>query len=166
MIRKRPDTRRGVAIAMAIVFASILLVMALGLTSMTGQALPQNIIHDERASVELVGQGLIDLAALKFQLCPAQFYAAYEAKKNGYTVPMNTFLQDLTLVQEASSSHLTGKIYVRITNMSLHTATSSYWKNEVLSIDAVATYTSRHNQNAISRNINRILHTDRVVQTP
>ncbi len=163
----RPSNqRRGVAIALAIVFASILLLMALSMYKMIGQALPQNVVHDERIKVELVGQGLVDRAALKFQLCPAQFYAADAAKKAGYSDAMNYFLEDLTLVEDASSSFMVGRISAEITAMTLHTASGSHWNDEVLSIESIASYTSQRNAASITRSITRVFNTKRQVQTP
>lgn len=160
------NQRRGVAIALAITFASILLLMALSMFKMIGQALPQNIVHDERIKVELVGQGLVDRAALKFQLCPAQFYAADAARNAGDAAAMNYFLEDLTLVEEASSSFMVGRISAKVTSMTLHTASGAHWKDEVLSIEAIASYTSQRNTASITRTISRVLNTNRQVQTP
>ncbi len=160
--------RRGTAVAMALVFATILLLMAIGFVRQLRQAHPQNRLIDERVKVELLANSAIDKAILKFQLFQGDYYAAVAASKLGYHQPLQDFFINDTGLRyvnfgDASSSFSNHTIGVVIASVSL--LTDWKWNTEALRIIANVTYTDSVGRN-VDKDVVRIVKLDRRLNTP
>lgn len=160
--------RRGTAVAMALIFATILLLMAIGFVRQLRQAHPQNRLIDERVKVELLANSAIDKAILKFQLFQGDYYAAVAASKLNNPTPLaHFFIDDAGLRYEnfggASSSFSNHTISVAIASVSL--LTDWKWNTEALRIVANVTYTDSVGRN-VDKDVVRIVKIDRRLNTP
>lgn len=160
--------RRGTAVALAIVFATILLLMAIGFSRILQHAQPQNRLIDERAKIEFLANSVIDKALLKFKLYPADFYAAVDAAKYNYPGPLQDFCINDPQLQmngfaEASSSFAAFGVNVAIASVSL--LTDWRWNADALRIEARAWFTDQAGKN-VDKDVVRIVKLERRVNAP
>lgn len=158
--------RRGMALLLALVFAVVLLQMALAYSSMTSQSKPQTLMIDERVKLEYLAHGFTELALLKFQMYPADYYACWEAHQLGtsdylvdFTIGAPEFLN--TTGSSTSSFNHFNQTNVSIQLASMAILTDNRWKTEALLIQATAAYTNQSGTN-ISKEAVRIVSTERV----
>jgi len=132
------------AVLFVLVFAILLLQLAISYSGMIRVGKPQTLVIDDRGKAEFLAQGLIDKAILKFQLFPADFYAAWEARKKNpslYSTYLNTFMSDLQMSSnEASSSFsmLKSPFSVNIASISLYN--NAKWNLDALYVEAAVTF--------------------------
>lgn len=142
-MKLQTNTKKGSVIALCLVFATVLLLMGLGYSKMTSDAKKQTVQIDDRIRVEYIANGLTELALLKFQLFPADYYACMEAAKKGNKTYIETFAQNepqFSIVGDvrSSSSYDRRPYTVRLATMTV--LTDEKWKKEVLLIKALAQY--------------------------
>lgn len=169
-MKKAFKFKRGSAIALALVFATVLLIMGLAYSQMTSSAKRQTVQIDERIKLEYLAQGLTEIAILKFQLFPADFYACSEAASYGYVEPLKNFAiqncPEFTFTNDKSSNSTFNRnkdgtestIDMQIATMTI--LTNNKWKQEVLLIKAIAGYTDLYGQ-TINKEVTRLLNLDR-----
>lgn len=156
--------QRGTALVMALVFALLLLQMAISYSGMLRQSKPQTLQLEEGSKFELLAQGLIDKAILKFQLYPGEFYAAWRAAQLNNPAYLNEYVNDanlrLTEFSTASSSFSETKISVFIASMAL--LTDSRWNQEALRIIASVTYLNQSGK-VVDKSVVKIITVKREV---
>ncbi len=151
-MRKSCNLKRGSAVALCLIFATVLLMMGLAYSKQTATSKRQTVQIDERIKLEYLAHGVTELALLKFQLYPADFYACLEASK----LDKNTsYLRDFTTgasefrftgsnaENKSVSSFNTTALNLELASMTI--LTNNKWNNEVLYIEAVANYTDQYN---------------------
>ncbi len=74
---------RGIALVIVLAMSMFLLVIAIAYIRANAQNRPINERHFERAQADFLGQGIVQLAAMKFKKRPAEFYYAYRAMRAG-----------------------------------------------------------------------------------
>jgi len=160
----RWQNNKGTALVLALVFAVVLLQLALAYSSMTRNTMPQTVQIDERIKLDHLAQGINELAVLKFQLFQADYYAAWEAAGLGN----RQFLNDFTInapeftinnFTVSSSSFNAAPIGMQLASMAL--VTDNRWRNEALYIRSIAEYEDQFNR-TVSRDAVRILSVDKV----
>jgi len=159
---------RGTALILSLVFATLLLEMVIAYTKMVQQAPPQNFQIDERVKMDFLSQGLIEKAILKFQLFPADYYAANDALKLNKSDYIKAFvIGDSNLMisnfAEASSSFSDSKINVCISSMSL--LTNFQYNQEAIRIQSQAVYTGKNGKN-IEKDVVRTVRLNRQSNAP
>ena len=138
----------GSAIPIVLIFSFLMLVMGLAYSKLTQTSKIQTIQIDERIKLDYAIESMTELALLKYQLYPADYYVCKElAEKNNPTY-MNQFLErgktgnntpfwqnDETCV----SSFNNKPVHTELIDMSI--ITSEKWKTEALKVDVHANYT-------------------------
>ncbi len=163
---KETQNRNGAALILALVFAVVLLQMAIAYSSMTRASKPQTIQIDERVKLDYLAHGLTELALLKFQLYPSDFYAACEAAKKGQKQYLNTFTTNapeftINNFGESNSSFNAVPINIQLASMAI--LTNDKWKTEALYIQAGAAYTDQFGRN-ISKEAVRLVSLQRILK--
>ena len=141
--------KNGMALVMALVFAAILLQMAIAYSGMTRESKPQTIQLDERAKLDYLARGVTELAVLKFRLFPADYYACWEAYKDygndsylkKFTVDANEF-KSLGTFTESISTFNNVAVNIQLATMTLFT--KNKWKTEALLVQAYANYKDQY----------------------
>lgn len=171
-----PGSRRGTAIVLALVFAMILLQFAISYSGLIGQSRPQTEFIDERVRLHYLSKGLTEIALLKFQKFPADFYNCWRfqasTSKNisfwldttgplaRYTIEAPEMKEYKTKgFSESTSSFNDRPICFNLTEMRL--MTSNRWNVEVLQIKANAHYSTRSGK-SINVDAVRTVRTERV----
>lgn len=166
-MKKTGNMKQGSAVALCLVFATVLLMMGLSFSKMTSTSKKQTVQIDERIKLEYLAHGITELALLKFQLYPADFYACLEAKRlNNKT----TYLEDFTTgasefkfsgknaENRSVSSFNTTALNLELASMTI--LTNNKWNNEVLFIQAYANYIDQYNK-SIDKMVTRLVDLDR-----
>lgn len=159
------NNRKGMALILALVFAVILLQMAISYSSMIKGSKPQTVQIDERIKLDYLAQGLTELAMLKFQLYPGDFYACWEAQKLGrkeYLDKFTTGAPEFTIAGFADSKSTFNAQPIGIQLASMAIITDNKWNTEALFIQAGAEYTDQYGR-AISKDAIRIVSLQRVL---
>lgn len=169
--------RQGTAIVLALVFATILLQFAISYSGLIGQSRPQTEIIDERVRLHYLSKGLTEVALLKFQKFPSDFYNCwrYQASTSAnvsnfwldtsgplarYTIEAPEMKEYKTTGFSGSTSSFNTKpICFNLTEMRL--MTSNRWNIEVLQIKANAHYTTRSGK-SVNVDAVRTVRTERV----
>lgn len=151
---------------MALIFAVLLLQMAITYSGMLRISKPQTLQLEEAAKYDLLAQGLIDKAILKFQLYPGEFYAAWRAHELGHSKYLEEFAindPNLRMVDFdlASSTFTNQKISVAIASMAL--LTDSRWNQEALRIEANVSYVNYQTGKNIDKTVVKIISVKREV---
>lgn len=162
------SSRKGMALILALVFAVVLLQMAIAYSSMTKNTKSQTIQIDERIKLDYLAQGLTELALLKFQLYPGDYYACWDAYKLGKKEYLEKFA-DPTKATEfnldgfaaSKSSFNEQTINIQLASMSIFT--DNKWKTEALFIQAVAGYSDQFGR-SVSKDAIRIVSVERVTK--
>ncbi len=160
------QTKRGAALILALVFAVVLLQMAIAYSSMTRSSKPQTVQIDERVKLDYLAHGLTELALLKFQLYPADFYAAWEAAKMGQTKYLSDFTTaapEFTIkgFKESVSSFNAAPVDIQLASMAI--LTDNKWKTEALFIQAGAEYEDQMGR-SISKEAVRLVSLERILK--
>lgn len=170
-MKKHNKLKRGSAVALCLIFATVLLTMGLAYSKLTMNTKKQTIQIDERVKLEYIAHGITELALLKFQLYPADFYACLEAASwsaNAFGLkndesPISKF------TRSASEFHIDGDVHsissfntagVNLVLDEMIILTNSKWKNEVLSIKASANYRDQ-NGKLIDKTVTRLVNLNR-----
>jgi hypothetical protein len=170
--------RRGTAIVLALVFAVILLQFAIAYTNIVGQSRPQTGQIDERVRLHYLANGLTEIALLKYQRFPADFYNAWRRQAStsvnlqfwrdpagplaDFSIQAPEFNQyRVNGFTESRSSFNASPIQVELLEMRL--MTNNYWNVEALQIRARAQYTDRNNR-AVNVETVRTVRTERVTR--
>lgn len=158
---------------MALVFAVVLLQMAVSYSGMLRTAKPQTTLIDERARVEFLANGVIELALLKFQLFPSDFYAACEAangvpaanRTNDY---LSSFVNNNLRIDETVVDSILGSTQyaIQVDEMILHTtASGTRWNRQALEIRASVAFNDASGR-PVNRTITRVYEIDRLTNSP
>ena len=133
-------SKKGSAIALALIFATVLLMMGLAYAKLTDNNKKQTVMVDERVKLQYLAHSLTELALLKFQLYPADFYACSEAAKAKN--PNDKYLKEYTTEAPEfklfKSSYFDKPIELTLDNMVI--LTNRKWRDEVLYIRSSANY--------------------------
>ncbi len=173
-MKRNRNNKNGSAIALALVFATVLLLMGLAYSKMTAGARVQTVKIDERIKLDFLAHGMTELALLKFQLFPADFYACMEAAS--YSPPINnndtnnklisfranddTFRFDRTDTSSIQTIFKLASESITLHLASMTILTNNKWGNEVLYIEAGATYTDVNGEET-SKIVTRLVNLDR-----
>lgn len=158
--------RRGSALAMALVIGVVLLQFAIIYTMQARNSSSQTHHVDERVRLRYLAHGLSELALLKFQKFPSEFYKAWEyASATGDVSILDDFAINApefsSLIEDDDQPKSTfnpNKITLSIATMTL--ATADQWGAEILTIRAEAGYLSRRGA-SITADVVRTVRTDR-----
>ncbi|MDN5277974.1 MAG: hypothetical protein PWR01_1939 [Clostridiales bacterium] len=166
MNKTRKNSKKGMALVMALVFAVVLLQMAIAFSSMTQTSKPQTVQIDERIKLDYLAHGLTELALLKFQLYPGDYYACWEAHELGTDNYLNRFTinaPEFTIANftDSKSSFNDQAIGIQLASMAIYT--DNRWKTEALFIQAGAEYTDQFGRE-ISKDAVRIVSLQRVLK--
>ena len=169
-MNKHEKLKRGSAVALCLIFATVLLTMGLAYSKLTMNTKKQTIQIDERVKLEYIANGITELALLKFQLYPADFYACLEAASwsasfgpNIPGSPINKFAKEAPEFQINGDTHSTSSFNNAGVNLKLDEMliiTNSKWKNEVLSIKASANYQEQSGK-WINKTVTRLVNLNR-----
>ena len=165
--------RRANALLLSLVFAMILLQLAVSYSGMLKQSHPQSLQIDERVKMDFLAQGLIEKALLKFQLFPADFYAANDATRvasygaNATTLYLNNWLTDanLTITNFADASSSMSNVPMNCVISSMSLLTNYKWHEEALQARSEASYLSR-NQGTVTKEVVRTMQLSRHTNQP
>ncbi|HNV70743.1 MAG TPA: hypothetical protein PKO06_13665 [Candidatus Ozemobacteraceae bacterium] len=169
----RLTKRRANALLLSLVFAMILLQLAVSYSGLLRQSHPQSQQIDERVKMDFLAQGLIEKAILKFQLFPADFYAAHDATRvasygaNATSFYLNNWITDanLSLINFAEASSTMSNIPMNCVVSSMSLLTDFKWNREALQARAETTYLSR-SQGTVSKEVVRTLQLTRQSNSP
>ena len=160
--------KRGSAVALCLVFATVLLVMGLAYSKLTFGHKRQTVQIDERIKLEYLAHGLTELALLKFQLYPADFYACDEAAQQGdgsFLVKFGNGADEFKLLNDKNSQSSFDKTEISIVLATMTILTNNKWNNEVLYIAASATYTDSFGRH-LDKDVTRIVDLNRKTIKP
>lgn len=89
------NSKKGMALVLVLILSIFLLVLGSTYIRVNSSNRPINRMHFERLQADFLGQGIVQLAAMKLKKRPAEFYFAYLANKanNTITAPINSYLQ-------------------------------------------------------------------------
>lgn len=82
-MKKFLHAKKGMALVIVLTMSLFLLVLAGSYIRENSYSRPINERHFERAQADFLGQGIVQLAAMKFKKRPAEFYYAYRAMRAG-----------------------------------------------------------------------------------
>ncbi|MBI3038260.1 hypothetical protein HYY75_04285 [bacterium] len=160
--------RKGVAIIISMVFATLLFLGALAYTNMLTRSKPQNIVLDERVKLDFLAQGMSELAILKFQLYPADFYAAASAA-TAFPAAINDFVNNdvsfrrLNFTEANSNYGFVKTLNVFVASMAVFT--QNQYKEEALRVIVEANYQDLKGT-VVTKNAVRIVKTTRELVKP
>lgn len=166
-MKKSTNIKKGSAVALCLVFATVLLMMGLSFSKMTSTSKKQTVQIDERIKLEYLAHGITELALLKFQLYPADFYACLEAKRldnrTSYLTDFTTGASEFRFTgsnaeNKSVSSFNTTALNLELASMTI--LTNNKWNNEVLYIEAYANYTDQYKK-SIDKVVTRLVDLDR-----
>lgn len=165
-MRKPQDKRKGMALILALVFAVVLLQMAIAYSGMTRGIKTQTVQIDERIKLDYLAHGLTELALLKFQLYPGDFYACWEAHKKGNSQYLKDFTIDADefktpIVTDSKSAFNDRPSSIQLASMAIFT--DNKWNKEALFIQAVAGYEDQFGR-SISKDAVRIVSVERITK--
>lgn len=164
--------KSGMALVMALAFAMILLQMAISYSGMTRSSKPQTVQIDERIKLGFLARGITELAILKFQMFPADYYACWEAYKDygisEYLTRFTTGADEFKSLggaadgkfSESQSTFNNTELHVQLATMTLFT--QNKWNTEALLIQAFASYTDQYGRN-INKDAVKIISAQRVL---
>jgi len=155
--------RRGMALLLALVFAVVLLQMALAYSKMTSQSKPQTNQIDERIKLDFLAHSLTELALLKFQMFTADYYGCLEAAQKGdssHLLAFTTGAPEFTVMNFSGSKSSFNIAPVNIQLATMTILTDNKWKTEALMIQAVAAYKDQM-QRDISKDAVRLVSIER-----
>lgn len=141
------SNKKGSALALTVVFAAILLQLALVYSYQVQNTTKSTTQIDGRVRLQYLSDGLAQIALLKFQKFPSDFYSAWEYKDIddapllSYSTSAPEFQADQfdnDLDQPTNIIAKDKRISVRLTNMTLH-STNRKWDEEILTITTEAT---------------------------
>ena len=150
---KMKNLKKGVALIFALVFSTILLQLAIVYTGMLRNTGGQTVKIDDQIKENFYADALMDLAILKFNMFPGDFYAAFDAASSSMAAPdssyLTYFVEDPVLKLSgdtyASSSFNTTAMSVEIASITL--LTRSKWNREALRVQAIVDYTDSLKKN-------------------
>ncbi len=166
-MRKSCNLKRGSAVALCLIFATVLLMMGLAYSKQTATSKRQTVQIDERIKLEYMAHGVTELALLKFQLYSADFYACLEAASisndlsylTAFTTGAPEFQFTGTRAENRSvSSFNNTSVNLQLASMTI--LTNNKWNNEVLYIEAFANYTDQYNK-SIDKVVTRLVDLNR-----
>mgnify|MGYP003431076939 CR=1 FL=1 len=165
-MKKSSNIKKGSAVALCLVFATVLLMMGLSFSKMTSTSKKQTVQIDERIKLEYLAHGITELALLKFQLYPADFYACMDAANLGEPKHLVSFTTGSPEFQftgknsenKSASSFNNTAVNLQLASMTI--LTNNKWKNEVLYIEALANYNDQYNKN-IDKKVTRLVDLNR-----
>ena len=160
--------KRGSAVALCLVFATVLLVMGLAYSKLTVGSKRQTVQIDERIKLDYLAHGMTELAMLKFQLYPADFYACDEAANYGAVSYLQNFgdkAPEFCVVNDNNSQSSFDKTGISLQLATMTILTDNKWNNEVLYIAASATYTDQYGRH-LDKDVVRVVDITRVTIKP
>lgn len=143
------NTKNGSALAIAIVFSVVLLQLALVYSKQVSNITASTQQIDERVRLQYLADGIAQIALLKFQKFPSDYYYAWDYKTveatqfNSFTTNADEFKEEaFNNDQDQPSSILSkgGKIKAKLIFMNLETTSAQKWEQEVLTIKTEAKY--------------------------
>lgn len=165
----RIANKKGTAIILALVAGTVLLQLAVIFTMQVRNSRPQTDLIDERVRLQFLANGLTEVALLKFQKYPADFYNCWRYREEdagpllNYTTRANEFSL-LTADDQPNSSFNQNPIAIELATMTLATSDDQHWRTEVLLIRTEATYDSRRGRTLTSDSV-RTVRTERLTNT-
>lgn len=156
--------KNGSAVALSLIFSTVLLVMGLAYSKMTQTAKIQTVQIDERIKLDYLANGLTEMALLKFQLYPADFYACAEAASvSGNISYLEAFGASATEFimandQNSISSFNDAGVSLQLASMTI--LTNQKWRDEVLYIEAKANYLDQFGR-VIDKTVTRLVEVQR-----
>ena len=168
MKKNNKSLKRGSAVALCLIFATVLLVMGLAYSKLTIGHKKQTVQIDERIKLEYLAQGLTELALLKFQLYPADFYACNEAAQYGDVSYLESFghkAKEFSFYNDNYSQSSFDKTQISLLMATMTILTNNKWNNEVLYVAASATYTDSFGR-IVDKDVTRIVDLNRKTMKP
>ncbi len=164
-MRKALKNNKGMALLLALVFSTVLLQMAITYSNMTRQSKTQTVQIDERIKLDFLAHSLTELALLKFQMHPSDYYSCYDAFELGdpqYLLDYTLNAPEFNPPANADSLSSFNQIPVNIQLASMTILTDNKWKTEALLIQAQAAYIDQLGRN-ISKEARRLVSIERVI---
>lgn len=169
------NNKKGSAVALCLVFCTVILVLGLAYAKLTSNAKEQTAQLDDVVRLDYIANDIFEKAILKFQLYPSDFYACLEAAKLGETTNntslkkyLNDFVNDETLsfnsaknTTYTSSTFNTPEINAQLTSMEI--LTDSKWKNEILKLEVIGSYVDSHGK-SVSKTVTKLVNLERFVE--
>ena len=166
-MKKNNNLKRGSAIALCLIFATVLLIMGLAYKKLTSTARKQTVQIDERIKLDYLAHGMTELALLKFQLYPADYYACKEAAEygdNSYLLAFAENASEFQIIEDTSSWSTFDNTAINLQLASMSILTDNKWNNEILYIEASAWYTNPLKKDeTISKTVTRVVDLNRRV---
>ena len=167
-MNRHSKLRKGSAIAFCLTFATVLLVMGMAYARLTMNNKKQTVQIDERIKLEYLAQGMTELAILKFQLYPADFYACIQASKlnkSEYLEKYTIKSPEFTIRDDKSSFSSFNNSGINLQIASFTILTDNKWKNEVLYVEATANYPDQYGK-IINKTVKRVVNLERRSHEP
>lgn len=160
-------SKKGSAIALCLTFATVLLALGLAYSKQTSNNKRQTVQIDERIKLDYLAQGMTELAILKYQLYPADFYACMEAKKYGKDEYFNSFTMadEFRIIDDKYSKSSFNETGINLEVASFSILTDNKWKKEILYIEAYANYLDQFGKD-INKTVRRVVDLNRKSLVP
>ncbi len=145
--KEMKNNKLGSAIPIVLVFSFLMLIMGLAYSKLTQTSKIQTIQIDERVKLDYAIESMAELALLKYQLYPADYYVCKELEEKGTDTYMKQFLEkevtgdDVPFWQNddnCKSSFNNKPVHIELINMKI--ITTEKWNTEALQVDAYANY--------------------------
>lgn len=162
----------GSAIPIVLIFSAIMLIIGLAYSKMVQTSKTQTIQIDERIKLDLAIESMAELALLKYQLFPADFYVCKDLKKRlnnseyfdqflekGVTGKDAVFWQNNT---DMKSSFNETPVHIELRDMDI--VTTEKWKTEALQVIAYANYIDIFKRDVDKTGV-RFFELDRITDT-
>lgn len=147
--------KKGSILALAIVIASILLVIGLAYSKLVSQTMVPTLTIDEHTRVQYLAEGVCRMVLLKYHKFPTDFYAAWLASSSefllnfGENAPefqpekfLNTDDQPTSLLAKNKTGHINDMVRINVASLTLQTNFDKKWKEDVVTVVTTAKYLS------------------------
>ena len=170
---KRKRNNLGSAITLVLIFAFLMLVIAVAYGKLTQTSKGQSVQIDERLRIDYAMESISELALLKYQLYPADYYICRKLKKDPYnnstyynmfietnpTVPNTPFFVN----DNSSRSHFNDNpVHVELCDIEI--VTTNQWNTEAIIVTSHANYTDMFHR-SVDKTNTRLYEVQRYTDT-
>ena len=165
----KSTNKSGSAIPIVLIFATLMFTMGLAYSKMTQSSKIQTNQINERIKLDYAIESMAELALLKYQLYPADFYACEELKSQGNSSFYETFIESKVTGNDAPfwtndshavSSFSNAPVHCELVSMQLFT--NQKWGKEALKVEVHAVYDDIYHK-TIDKTGTRVFQTERFI---
>ena len=165
------NNKSGSAIPIVLIFSFLMLVMGLAYGRLTQNSKIQTIQIDERVKLDYAIESMAELALLKYQLYPADYYVCKELEEKGNDTYIKQFLEKGVTGnnvpfwqndENCKSSFNNKPVHIELIDMKI--ITTEKWNTEALQVDAFANYNDMFGRD-IDKTGTRLYEINRITDT-